>query len=150
LPKIVADPHNIEARSDALYGAWLCGTVLGSVGMALHHKLCHTLGGSFALPHAETHAIVLPHALAYNAAAVPEAMAALRRALDTQDPAGALFDLGRAVGAPSSLQEIGMSREGIDFAADQAVENAYWNPRLVERDAIRTLIAHAYAGDRPS
>ena len=52
----------LDARSDALYGAWLCGSVLGSVGMALHHKLCHTLGGSFNLPHAETHTVVLPHA----------------------------------------------------------------------------------------
>ena len=70
---IAADPGDREARADALYGAWLCGTA-GPVGMALHHKLCHTLGGSFNLPHAETHTVVLPHALAYNAAAAPAAM----------------------------------------------------------------------------
>ena len=75
LPRIVRDPPDREARSDALYGAWLCGVVLGSVGMALHHKLCHTLGGTFDLPHAETHTVVLPHAAAYNAPAAPEAMA---------------------------------------------------------------------------
>ena len=67
--------------ADALYGAWLCGTVLGAVGMALHHKLCHTLGGTFNLPHAETHTVVLPHALAYNRAAAPEAIARIARAL---------------------------------------------------------------------
>ena len=72
LPRIHAQPTDAQARSDALYGAWLCGAVLGAVGMSLHHKLCHTLGGSFNLPHAETHTIVLPHALAYNAAAAPQ------------------------------------------------------------------------------
>jgi maleylacetate reductase len=64
LPRIVAKPDDADARSRALYGSWLCGTVLGTVGMALHHKLCHTLGGSFDLPHAETHAILLPHSAA--------------------------------------------------------------------------------------
>ena len=76
-----ADAQDLAARSDALYGAWLCGTVLGAITMGLHHKLCHTLGGSFNLPHAETHTIVLPHALAYNAQAAPEAMQRIRRAL---------------------------------------------------------------------
>jgi alcohol dehydrogenase class IV len=74
LPKVVADPSDIEARSECLYGAWLCGAVLGNVGVALHHKLCHTLGGSYNLPHAETHTVVLPQVLAYNAGAAPEAM----------------------------------------------------------------------------
>jgi maleylacetate reductase len=149
LPAIIADPRNVEARSDALYGAWLCGTVLGSVGMALHHKLCHTLGGMFDLPHAETHAIILPHAIAYNAAAVPDAMAALRRALDTNDPPGAMFDLARVVGAPASLEAIGMPADGIDRAAKEAVENAYWNPRPIDLAPIRALIAAAYSGERP-
>jgi alcohol dehydrogenase class IV len=149
LPRIIADPSSLDARGDALYGAWLCGTVLGSVGMALHHKLCHTLGGMFDLPHAETHTIVLPHALAFNAPAVPDAMTALSRALASRDPANALFDLGRAVKAPQSLRELGMPESGIDLAADQAVENPYWNPRPFDRAAIRGLIARAWSGDRP-
>src|SRR5687767_1021815 len=66
LPGIVADPNDREARSDALYGAWACGTCLAHASMALHHKICHVLGGTFGLPHAETHAIVLAHAVAYN------------------------------------------------------------------------------------
>ncbi|API58629.1 maleylacetate reductase [Tardibacter chloracetimidivorans] len=149
LPRIMAAPQDIEARSQALFGAWLCGTVLGSVGMALHHKLCHTLGGAFDLPHAETHSIVLPHALAFNAPMIPEAMAALRRALGTEDPAGALFNLGRTVGAPASLKALGMPEAGIQTAAEQAVKNPYWNPRPVEFEAIRTMVARAYAGERP-
>ncbi|MFX5734493.1 iron-containing alcohol dehydrogenase, partial [Acinetobacter baumannii] len=74
LPQLVARSADLAARSQCLYGAWLCGTVLGNVGMSLHHKLCHTLGGSYNLPHAETHTVILPHALAYNAPAAPETM----------------------------------------------------------------------------
>ncbi|GGF10497.1 maleylacetate reductase [Aliidongia dinghuensis] len=149
LPRIVAAPEDRDARSDALYGAWLSGTCLGTVGMALHHKLCHTLGGSFGLPHAETHAIVLPHAMAYNAAAAPEAMARIARALGAADPAAGLFALGRQLGIDQSLQAIGMPADGLDRAADLAVERPYWNPRPIERDAIRRLLARAWAGDAP-
>src|SRR5439155_3593120 len=93
LPGTRANPADMDARSDALYGAWLCGIVLGNVGLALHHKLCHTLGGSFNLPHAETHTVVLPHALAYNAKAAPEAMRRTARALEAKSGPQAVFDL---------------------------------------------------------
>ena len=81
LPQVVVNPIDIDARSDALYGAWLAGVVLGTVGIGLHHKLCHTLGGTFDLPHADVHTVILPHAAAYNAAAAPEAMALVAAAL---------------------------------------------------------------------
>src|SRR3546814_19655756 len=64
LPVIIANPADVEARAQALYGAWLCGTCLGQVGMALHHKICHTLGGLCDLPHADTHSLILPHTMA--------------------------------------------------------------------------------------
>lgn len=150
LPRIARDPSDREARSDALYGAWLCGMCLGAVGMSLHHKLCHTLGGTFDLPHAETHTAVLPHAVAYNAPAIPAVMERLRKTLGTDDPAGALFDLAGAVGAKRSLAALGMSRDGIDIAADRALANPYWNPRPLERDGLRALIARAHAGERPA
>lgn len=146
LPVICADPTDRPARTDALYGAWLCGTCLGSVGMALHHKLCHTLGGSFDLPHAETHSVMLPHALAFNAAAVPEAIERLRHSLG-EDPAAALQALGRRIGAPTSLAELGMPEAGIDRAADLAMANPYWNPRPLERAGVRALLARAWAGE---
>ena len=150
LPHIVADPNDRDARSDALYGAWLGGACLGAVGMALHHKLCHVLGGSFNLPHAETHAVVLPHALAYNASAAPDAAAAIARALGTSDAAQGLYDLAKKLGAPTSLRDIGMPRDGIERAADITLQNPYWNPRPLERGAIRDLIARAWAGERPA
>jgi alcohol dehydrogenase class IV len=150
LPKIVADPTDRQARSDALYGAWLGGTCLGAVGMALHHKLCHVLGGSFDLPHAETHTVVLPHALAYNAAAAPEAAERIARAIGARDAASGLFDLEKSLGAPTSLRELGMPEDGIERAADIAMQSPYWNPRPLERGAIRDLIARAWVGERPS
>jgi alcohol dehydrogenase class IV len=150
LPGIRANPQDLQARSDALYGAWLCGLVLANVGMALHHKLCHTLGGSFNLPHAETHTIVLPHALAYNAKAAPEAMKRIARALEGRSAAQAVYDLARDNGAPVALREIGMKAEDLDRACDIALQNQYPNPRPLERPAIRQLLQDAFEGKRPS
>jgi maleylacetate reductase len=131
------------------YGAWICGTCLGAVGMALHHKLCHTLGGSFELPHAETHAVVLPHAVASNAPAAPAAMARIARALGASDAAQGLFDLAHSLGAPTALQVIGMPEGGLDRAAELAVADPYWNPRPIDYRGIRTLLDNAYHGRRP-
>lgn len=149
LAPLAADAHDLAARGQALYGAWLCGTVLGSVAMGLHHKLCHTLGGSFDLPHAEVHTVVLPHALAYNAAAVPEAMHRIARALGAPDAARGAFDLARRHGAPTSLAAIGMPADGLDRAADLAVATPYPNPRPLERTALRELLQRAYDGTPP-
>ena len=150
LPKIATKPDDVEARGDALYGAWLAGTALGAVGMALHHKLCHTLGGSFNLPHAETHTIVLPHAAAYNSAAAPDAMKQVARALGTADAPSGLYDLAAAIGAPLALKEIGLKEADLDRATDLATQNPYYNPRPVTRDGIRRLLDDAFYGRRPN
>jgi len=149
LPAIKKEANNMAARSDALYGAWLCGTVLGHVGMALHHKLCHTLGGSFNLPHAETHTIVLPHALAYNAREAPQAMQRIARALGGASAAQAVYDLAKNNGAPVALKDIGMKEADLDKACDIALQNQYPNPRPLERAAIRQLFQDAFEGVRP-
>ncbi|MDI5935910.1 maleylacetate reductase [Halomonas kalidii] len=148
LPSIVERPQDLQARSDALYGAWLCGTVLGSVGMALHHKLCHTLGGSFDLPHAETHAILLPHTAAYNAEAAAEVLAPAA-SLFGGELGGGLHDFAGSLGAPLALEALGLRESDLDEAADLAASNPYWNPRPIERDAIRELLQRAWSGDRP-
>jgi maleylacetate reductase len=150
LPAIKNIANDLTARSDALYGAWLCGTVLGNVGMALHHKLCHTLGGSFNLPHAETHTIVLPHALAYNAPAAPGAMATIAAAMNGSNAAQAVYDLARNNGAPVALRDIGMKEADLDKACDIAMQNQYPNPRPLERGAIRQLLQDAFEGVRPA
>ena len=143
-------PKGKAGHDEALYGAWLCATVLGSVSMALHHKLCHVLGGSFNLPHAETHTVILPHATAYNAQGSPEAMARIVRALGSATAAGGLYDLAKKLGAPLTLKELGMPRDGLDKAADIAAANPYPNPIPIERGAIRNLLANAYSGQRPA
>ena len=149
LAQVRETPDDEEARSDALYGAWLCAVCLGSGGVALHHKLCHVLGGSFGLPHAETHTIVLPHALAYNASAIPEAMAALRRATGSETPAATLFDLTKKGGAPTALKDLGMPEEGISEAVEITLENPYFNPRALEAGALHELLRNAWSGRRP-
>ncbi|WP_458370310.1 maleylacetate reductase [Pseudomonas fluorescens] len=145
------NPGDLDARDDCLYGAWLCGTVLGNVGMALHHKLCHTLGGSFNLPHAQTHTIVLPHAIAYNQSAAP-ALSRICRALNVEDcsPAAALFDLSNSLGAPTRLKDLGLTEADLDRATDIALSNPYWNPRPIQAKAIRQLLQDAYEGVRPA
>ncbi|KAI9729582.1 MAG: hypothetical protein M1834_006778 [Cirrosporium novae-zelandiae] len=151
LPEIVNNPSSssISARSKALYGAWLCGTCLGSVGMALHHKLCHTLGGSFNLPHAETHTIVLPHALSYNAPAVPEAMKKLAGALPCSDGDAikGLNVLLEKLKVKRGLKEFGMEEEDVEKAVEIAVSNPYWNPRPIEREPLREVIRRCWAGE---
>jgi maleylacetate reductase len=150
LPRIAGAPRDAAARGEALYGAWLCGTVLGQVGMALHHKLCHTLGGSFGLPHAETHAVILPHAIAYNEAAVPDLLAPLRAVLSGESAGAGLHDFARRIGAPLSLRELGFAEADIDRAVRIAVENPYWNPRPMTEDGLRTLLRNAWAGQTPA
>lgn len=150
LPRVMANPDDLHARGETLYGAWLCGTVLGQVGMALHHKLCHTLGGSFDLPHAETHAIILPHAIGYNAAAVPDLLAPLADIFGGPTPGLALHRFAASVGAPMALRDLGLAEADLDRAAAIATENAYWNPRPVDRDALRQLLQAAWAGDAPA
>jgi len=149
LPAVVAAPDNLEARSLALYGAWLAGAALGVVSMGVHHKLCHTLGGSFGLPHAEVHTVILPHAAAYNRAAAGDAMARAARALGAEDAAGGLYDLAVAVGAKVALKDIGMAAEDLDRAAELATQNPYDNPQPVTRDGVRALLQDAYDGVRP-
>jgi alcohol dehydrogenase class IV len=152
LAKVVSDPADLEARAEALYGAWLAGACLGNVGMAIHHKLCHTLGGSYNLPHAETHTVILPHAVQYNRDAAKDAMARISRALDENGAAGAaggLHDLAREIGAPLSLKDIGMKADALDEAARLATQNPYYNPRPIEYAAIRQLLQNAWEGRRP-
>lgn len=147
-----ATPENVDARGDCLYGAWLAGMVLGSVGMALHHKLCHTLGGTYGLPHAETHAVVLPHSFAYNAPAAPLAAQSVCRALgDSHGDAGAaLYDLAVELNAPTSLRALNMKESDLGEAVDLTLTNPYWNPRPLERAAIMTMLESAFAGTRPA
>ena len=146
LTAIVAEPADREARSQALYGAWIAASCLAAVGVALHHKLCHVIGGAFGLPHAQTHAVILPHAIAYNAPCAADAMARVARALRAEDAVAAMQALASRIGAPTSLRELGMPEGGIAKAAELVVKAPYWNPRPVDRASIQALITRAWAG----
>ena len=152
LPVVVQNPGDIEARSHCLYGAWLCGVALNGAAMALHHKLCHTLGGSFNLPHAETHTIVLPHATAYNEVAEEARLAGVSKALGARAAPSAalgLYNLAKSLGTPMALRDLGLAEAALDRAADLAVSAPYPNPRALERGAIRDLLQRAFEGRPP-
>ncbi|MFF0203746.1 maleylacetate reductase and hydroxyquinol 1,2-dioxygenase domain-containing protein [Streptomyces sp. NPDC005017] len=149
LPRLAADPADREARADLLQAAWLAGTCLATVGMGLHHKLCHTLGGGFGLPHAATHTVVLPHAMAYNAPAVPEVMSRVAEALGVPDAPGGVYDLIVSLGGPTSLRELGMPESGLAPAAELATSTPYPNPRELTGEGIAELLAEAWHGHRP-
>ncbi|MEE2031567.1 maleylacetate reductase [Rhodococcus chondri] len=150
IPALGADGVDLEGRSDLLLAAWLSGTCLASVGMGLHHKLCHVLGGSFDLPHAATHTVVLPHVMAYNAASVPGVMTRIAAALETDSAPTGVYDLIAAAGVPTSLEELGLGEADLDEVALLATEKTYPNPREVTRVGVRRLLSEAFAGARPA
>jgi maleylacetate reductase len=132
-----------------LYGAALAGWTFGVVGGALHHRICHLLGGAFDLPHAETHSAVLPHVAALNAPAVPEEAARLAAALGADDLAGGIHDLARRAGAPTGLRELGLDAADLDGVVADVVALAAGNPVPLDRRAARELLRRAWAGARP-
>lgn len=150
LPEIVERGSEArEAHAGALYGAWLAGICLGTVGMAIHHKICHTLGGMFNLNHADVHALMIPYTAAYNREAAPEAMSRIARALGTADGPEGIYDLVQRTATKRSLREMGLTAAGLDAAADQAVQNPYYNPRPVTREGVREMLQAAFEGRRP-
>jgi alcohol dehydrogenase class IV len=149
LPRIVINPSDEAARSAALEAAWLGGWSLANGGSALHHRLCHMLGGAFGLPHAETHTVLLPHVLALNLPAAPEALVRLGRALNTPEPAEVLFDHGQSLGAPSALRDIGMPKDGIDQAVEAMLAQGGYNPLALEEASLRRLLRRAWSGEHP-
>jgi len=146
LPRLLENASDEDARSACLYGAWLCGTVLGHLSMSLHHKLCHTLGGTFNLPHAETHTVMLPHVLAYNRDAAPEAMRRIAGALGSDDAAHGMQALSRSLRAPQALRDLRMPVEGIERVIELTLTHRYANPRDLEAGALRRLLEDAWEG----
>lgn len=174
---IVADPEDLDAREQALYGCYLAAVSFASAGSGLHHKICHVLGGTFNLPHAQTHATVLPYVLAFNAPAVPELAVRLAAALGRapsaagEDPATAMLHglpvaegdhpaavavdalraLCRAVDAPSRLADYGFTAAGIPEAAGRILEVApASNPVTVTQENITDLLTEALTGAAPT
>lgn len=158
LTSFKADLEELDSvRSDVLYAAWLCGSCLGSVGMGLHHKLCHTLGGMLNTPHAQTHTVILPHALQYNFPSLsPHTQSLLREALsvnvnaDDVQVSAAIFDLLKTCGAPTSLQQLNVQASDLARVAKAAATSArYPNPAPLDEQRLSILLEHAHVGRRP-
>ncbi len=155
---VVSAPADLEGREVCLYGAYLAAVAFASAGSGMHHKICHVLGGSFGLPHAETHAIVLPHVLAHNAPAVPELSRRLAEALgnpDATDPARAAVTAVQALrhrlDAPEALRDHGLAEADLPEAASRclaAVPDS--NPVPLTRRSMTALLRAAWAGDPPA
>ncbi len=148
LPRIILNLKDPDARTDALYGSWLAGATISTTSVALHHKLCHVLGG-MGLPHAETHSIVLPHAMQYNRDAAAKAMGRIASAIAAVDAPRGIYELEKSLGLPMRLADIGMKQADLERAARIAAEAPYPNPRKVEYGPVLELLRNAYEGRRP-
>lgn len=145
---LVADAHDLDARERTLYGAYLSAVSFASAGSGMHHKICHVLGGAYALPHAEMHAVVLPHVTAFNAPGAPEAAARISDALGGRPAARGLSMLREEVGVVASLRELGLAEQDLEEAADlafAAIPSS--NPRPFGRDDVFSIIRAAWAGE---
>ncbi|HEX7161492.1 MAG TPA: maleylacetate reductase [Trebonia sp.] len=151
LPKVVADPLDLDGREHALYAAYLSATAFASAGSGLHHKICHVLGGKYNLPHAQTHATVLPYVLAFNGPAAPEAE---RRIAAAFGGAGGALDglvvLKQELNAPRALADYGFTEDSIGEAAEAILPSVPpSNPRPVTAADLRTLLRAAWSGADP-
>lgn len=150
LPKVVAAPADVDGREEVLLGAHLAAVAFASAGSGLHHKICHVLGGMFDLPHAQTHTIVLPHVLAFNAPHAPDAEQRVAAGLGRPDAVSGLRALGEELGAPRALRALGMPADGIDAATEAVMAAAPPdNPAPVTVEAVRRLLQRAWEGAAP-
>jgi maleylacetate reductase len=149
LPRLVDSPSDLPARADALLGAWLGGAAMAAAGVGLHHQLCHLLGGAYRLPHAELHAVMLPHAVHFLAPAARPQLAGLAARLGVDDLAGGIWDLGRRLGTPASLAALGLAEDELDRVAILAVAQVVQAPRRAGVSELRGLLEAAWRGRRP-
>ena len=152
LPRVMRQPGDVEARGDLLYGAMLGGMSLGATASGFHHKLCHILGGKFNLIHADTHSVILPHAVAFNAPALPREMKRLAESLGVPggDPATALWELAKTSDIPTDLASLGLPREGLDEVAREILSEEKNNPVPLDEASVLRLLEAAYDGKKPA
>ncbi len=149
LPHVLREPEDLEARTEALYGTCLAAGSLGIGSTGLHHRLCHIFGGAFGTPHAETHAVLLPHSVAYNAAATQTGTRKVADAIGAADAASGIHDLADRLGAPTSLREIGVAEGDLDAVALMTARRGFHNPEPVTATRIRALLQNAFEGGPP-
>jgi alcohol dehydrogenase class IV len=149
LPRLLRDSARVETCAELLYGACLAGTALGTGRTGLHHRLCHVLGGTFNLPHADTHAVILPYSLAFNRAAAPEAMTLLAAAFGSPDAPLGAYGLMKQACAKPSLRALGLSEGDLDRVVEAAVATPVSNPAPVTAESVRRILGEALGGNPP-
>lgn len=150
LPRVVADGSDLDARATTLYGAYLAGGALAVAGTSIHHKIAHILGGTWNLPHAPLHAVLLPHTVAFAAPAVADALAPAAEAMDVDDVPAGLYDLLTRLDIGPALTSVGMPTAALDEAVDAIVDAQPTSPRAVERRAVERLLTGALDGTPPA
>lgn len=149
IPASIENPNDLKAREQVLYGGMLSGYCVTLAGIAIHHKLCHVLGGHHSIPHGESNSVILPYAVAYNETSAPDAMIKIKDIMNSKSASGGLFDFARAINVPRSLKELGMEEKHLDIAAQETVETTPYNPRPVDFKSVREMLQQAYEGIRP-
>ena len=149
LPDCVDQPGDVRARSASMYGGMIGGLLVAMVGLGLHHKICHVLGGHFGVAHGASNGVILPQVLAFNAAHMPAAMERISAAMNDADPAAACFRLAQRIGAPTGLRDVGVEPAGLDAAAKEIVSADVANPRATDFPSIRRLLEQAWHGTLP-
>ncbi|MEA3022053.1 MAG: maleylacetate reductase, partial [Alphaproteobacteria bacterium] len=147
LPRLKRNPKDIDARGDALYGAWLAAAFRATTGLS--HVVAQRVRQNFGTEHARTHAAVLPYAAAFNRQAAPDAMARIARALGVADPAQALYDINIACGLATGLKDLGLREQDIGRAVEVVAKRKFPNPRPVAAADIDNVIRQAFAGAPP-
>ncbi len=148
LLRLAKDPADLDARISAAYGATIGGLMVNSVGIGMHHRICHVLGGRFGVPHGETNGVVLPHVLAFNESAIPECMGRMHDIMKSP-PAPALHNLARLLGAPTGLKDLGVEQSKLNVIANECLHHIDENPRAVDADAVHEILVAAWNGEEP-
>jgi maleylacetate reductase len=147
LPRVVDNPRDLEARSDAMYGAWLAANFRAEVG--LEHAIAQRVRQWFGLDHAHAHAVATPYAIGFNAAAAPDAMARIKRALGVADAARGLYDLNVRLGLPTGLKDLGLRETDIGKAAEVVSAVKIEHPRPISKADLAEIIRQTYHGEPP-
>ena len=149
LLRLVDGADEYSARMDLLYGAFLGGLVVGMCGIALHHQLCHIVGGLYDIPHADSNSVILPQALDYNRDFVTAANETIVGVFGGESAASGVFDFAERIGAPVSLRSIGIPEEGLEQIVQTALAHRAYNPRPLDEESLCKTLQNAFEGSRP-
>jgi maleylacetate reductase len=149
LPGVV-ERNDAESRAGALYAGFIGGLLVSMVGIGLHHKICHVLGGHFDVAHGDSNSVILSQVVGFNAPAMPAIAADIGEALSGNDPGAAIFDLAERIGAPTSLRQLGVPRSGLHAVAEEVVARGTHSPRPITVEALAHLLDQAWHGQRPT